>query len=91
MSANANCELAERAAQLAIERLTERLQDSTELSAPQFASLAQSAARLRRLYAALERRAHKRHGGDDDVPPMPKQLDSKTLQVIKQQVYGIAT
>jgi hypothetical protein len=90
MSAHVNGELAERAAQLAIARLTERLENSDELTAPQFATLAQSAARLRQLYAVLERRAHRRRGDDEDVPPIPRQLDSRTLQVIKQQVYGIS-
>ena len=52
--------------------------------------LAQSVARFRQLYAVLDRQARRQQDNEtDDVPPMPRRLDSKTLQAIKEQVYGI--
>jgi hypothetical protein len=84
-----SAQLAEEAARLALTRVTERLQDEKELSETHLASLSQSIARFRQLYASLEQQAHKDAEDDDDAPPMPQRLDSKTLQVIKEQVYGI--
>lgn len=85
-----SAQLAEQAAQLAIKRLSRRLRQRSGLSDTQLASLAQSVVRFRQMYAAFDRQADA-HGGEqgEDVRPMPKRLNSKTLQVIKEQVYGI--